>query len=148
LKILNLKKMKTIKMILMPLLFELFLLQSTSFYAQDPMKAAPAAYKKILLENDQVRLMQVVISPGAIVPWHSHPNHVIYSSTSGKIEITEKGKKPTTVAIKAGTAMYIPAVTHMGKNTGTTTLRLVVTELKPMIAKKMAPTIMAPTKKK
>jgi quercetin dioxygenase-like cupin family protein len=139
--------MKTIKMILMPLLFVLFLLPSTGMHAQDPMKVAPTAYKKILLENDKVRVMQVVISPGAIVPWHSHPNHVIYASTSGKIEITEKGKPANLVEIKAGTAMYMPAVTHMGKNTGTTTLRLIVTELKPMMAKKMAPT-MAPAKKK
>ena len=139
--------MKTIKMILMPLLFALFLLQSTGMHAQDPMKVAPNAYKKILLENDKVRVMQVVIAPGAIVPWHSHPNHVIYASTSGKIEITEKGKTANTMDIKAGTAMYMPAVTHMGKNVGTTTLKLVVTELKPMMHKNMDH-MMAPAKKK
>jgi quercetin dioxygenase-like cupin family protein len=131
--------MKTIKMISMTLLFGLFLIQSTSLYAQDPMKAAPNVYKKILLENDKVRVMQVVLSPGATVPWHSHPNHVLYASTSGKIEITEKGKPASMMEIKAGTAMYMPAVTHMAKNIGTTTLKLVVTELKPMMHKKMDP---------
>ena len=139
--------MKTIKIILMPLLFALFLLQSTGLYAQDPMKSASNVYKKILLDNDKVRVMQVVFPPGAIAAWHSHPDHVIYSSTSGKIEITEKGKPATIVDIKAGTAMFMPAVTHMGKNIGTTTLRLVVTELKPMMPKKMN-TMMAPAKKK
>jgi quercetin dioxygenase-like cupin family protein len=139
--------MKTTKIILIPLLFGFFLLQSTGLHAQDPMKSASNVYKKVLLDNDQVRVMQVVFPPGAIAAWHSHPNHVIYASTSGKIEITEKGKPATTVAIKAGSAMYMPAVTHMGKNTGTTTIRLIVTELKPMKARKAAP-MMTPAKKK
>jgi quercetin dioxygenase-like cupin family protein len=129
--------MKTIKMILMTLLFGLFLFQGTSMYAQDPMKAAPNVYKKILLENDKVRVMQVVFSPGASTAWHSHPNHSIYAETGGKIEITEKGKSAMSMDIMAGTAMYMPAVTHMAKNVGTTTMKLVVTEMKPATMKKM-----------
>lgn len=129
--------MKTIKIILMPLLFALLLLHSMGLHAQDPMKAASNVYKKILLDNDKVRVMQVVFPPGATAAWHSHPDHIIYSSTSGKIEINEKGKPATIFDIKAGTAVFMPAVTHTGKNIGTTTLRLVVTELKPMMPKKM-----------
>ncbi|MFV5685246.1 cupin domain-containing protein [Flavobacterium sp. GB2R13] len=139
--------MKTIKMILVTVLFGLFLQQGASLYAQDPMKASPNVYKKILLENDKVRVMEVEFKPGATAAWHSHPNHVIYALTSGKIEITEKGKAATTMDIKAGNAMYMPAVTHMGKNVGTTTIKLIVTEMKPMMQKKMNP-MMAPAKKK
>lgn len=141
--------MKTIKMILMTLFFGLFLLQSTSMNAQDPMKVSPNVYKKILLENDKVRVMQVVFSPGAKISWHSHPNHVIYAETSGKIEITEKGKPAMVMDIMAGTAMYMPAVTHMGKNVGTTTIKLVVTELKPaMMTKTSSKTTTTTTVKK
>lgn len=139
--------MKTIKMILMTLLFGLFLLQGASLYAQDPMKASSNVYKKVLLENDKVRVMEVEFKPGMTAQWHSHPNHVIYALTSGKIEITEKGKPANTMEIKAGTAMYMPAVTHMGKNVGITTIKLIVTEMKPMMQKKMNP-MMAPAKKK
>lgn len=139
--------MKTIKIILVTLLFGLSLLQATNLHAQDPMKAAANVYKKILLENDKVRVMEVDFKPGMIAPWHSHPNHVIYALTSGKIEITEKGKTATTMEIKAGTAMYMPAVTHMGKNVGTTTIKLIVTEMKPMMQKKMN-SMMPPAKKK
>jgi quercetin dioxygenase-like cupin family protein len=131
--------MKTIKMILVPLLFGLFLLQGTRLYAQDPMKAAPNVYKKTLLDNDKVRVMEVEFKPGTTAPWHSHPNHVIYAVTSGKIEITDKGKTANAMTIKAGTAMYMPAVTHMAKNVGTTTIKLIVTEMKPMIQKKVNP---------
>ncbi|MEN9908708.1 MAG: hypothetical protein RLZZ540_1857 [Bacteroidota bacterium] len=123
--------MKTIKMIIMALLFGVFSFQSASLYAQDPMKAAHNVYKKVLLENDKVRVMEVVFAPGATAAMHSHPNHSIYAVTGGKIEITEKGKKAVAMDIKAGTAMYMAAVTHMAKNTGTTTLKLIVTEMKP-----------------
>lgn len=123
--------MKTIKMITMALLFGVFSFQSASLYAQDPMKAAKNVYKKILVENDKVRVMEVIFPPGATAAMHSHPNHSIYAVTGGKIEITEKGKKAVAMDIKAGTAMYMAAVTHMAKNTGSTTLKLIVTEMKP-----------------
>jgi quercetin dioxygenase-like cupin family protein len=139
--------MKTIKMILMTLLFGLILLQGASLYAQDPMKASSNVYKKVLLENDKVRVMEVEFKPGTTAAWHSHPNHTIYALTSGKIEITEKGKSASSMDIKAGTALYMPAVTHMAKNVGTTTIKLIVTEMKPMMQKKMN-SMMPATKKK
>lgn len=123
--------MKTIKMIVITLLFGLLGLQSARLYAQDPMKAAHNVYKKVLLENDKVRVMEVVFAPGVTAPMHSHPNHSVYVVAGGKIEITEKGKKAASMDIKAGTAIYMPAVTHMAKNTGKTTLKLIVTEMKP-----------------
>lgn len=128
--------MKTIKMIAMALLFGVFSFQSASLYAQDPMKAAKNVYKKILLENDKVRVMEVIFPPGATAAMHSHPNHSVYVLAGGKIEITEKGKKAASMDIKSGTAIYMPAVTHMGKNTGMTTLKLIVTEMKPAPPKK------------
>ncbi|MBP6180374.1 cupin domain-containing protein [Flavobacterium sp.] len=131
----------------MTLLFGLFLLQGASLYAQDPMKASPNVYKKVLLENDKVRVMEVEFKPGTAVAWHSHPNHVIYALTNGKIEITEKGKSASSMDIKAGTALYMPAVTHMAKNVGTTTIKLIVTEMKPMMQKKMNSMMPAAKKK-
>ncbi|MFV5695864.1 cupin domain-containing protein [Flavobacterium sp. LB3P122] len=129
--------MKTIKIILVTLLFGLFLTQGTSLYAQDPMKVSSNVYKKILLENDKVRVMEVEFKPGMTTSWHSHPNHVIYAETGGSIEITEKGKTATAMEIKTGSAMYMPAVTHMAKNVGNSTIKLIVTEMKPMMHKKM-----------
>jgi quercetin dioxygenase-like cupin family protein len=95
------------------------------------MKAASNVYKKVLLDNDQVRVLQVEFAPGDVAPWHQHPNHVIYALTAGKLEITDKGKPANVLEIKAGDTMYLPAVTHMAKNVGTNTVKLVVTELKP-----------------
>lgn len=113
----------------------LFLSQSAVLYAQDPVKAAPNVYKNVLLDNETVRVIAIQFAPGETAAWHQHPNHVIYALTDGKLEITDKGKPPANVDIKAGTAIYMPAVTHMAKNIGTTTVKLVVTELKAATAK-------------
>jgi quercetin dioxygenase-like cupin family protein len=121
---------KTIKMISVSLIFGLLLTQSVNVFAQDPLTAAQNVYKKVLLENEQVRVLQVEFAPGEIAPWHQHPNHVVYALTDGKLEITDKGKPANVIELKAGDTMYMPAVTHMAKNVGTTTVKLVVTELK------------------
>jgi beta-alanine degradation protein BauB len=126
-----LNKVKKIKLISVSLFFGLLLTLSTSLYAQDPVKVASNVYKKVLLDNEQVRVLQVEFAPGEMTAWHQHPNHVIYALTAGKLEITDKGKPASVLEIKAGDTMYLPAVTHMAKNIGTTTLKLVVTELKP-----------------
>jgi beta-alanine degradation protein BauB len=122
--------MKTIKMISVFMLFVLLLMLSSNVNAQDPLKVASNVYKTVLFENDQVRVISVEFTPGAVAVWHQHPDHVAYAITDGKIEITDKGKPAQTMEIKAGSAMYLPAVTHMAKNVGTTTIKLVVTELK------------------
>ncbi|MEO6189654.1 MAG: cupin domain-containing protein [Saprospiraceae bacterium] len=121
------------------LLTGLFLLQCVALHAQDPMKAAPNVYKKVILENKKVRVIEIEFAPGETAEWHRHPNHVAYVLTDGKIEITDKGKPPVIADIKAGDAMYMPAVTHMAKNIGTTVIKMVVTELKPAAPQKMTP---------
>ncbi len=112
-------------------LFVLLLMLSANINAQDPMKAAPNVAKKILLENDQLRMIQAEFAPGETATWHSHPDHAEYALTDGKLEITDKGKPARVVEVKAGEALFMPAVTHMVKNIGTTTVKMVVIELKP-----------------
>ena len=122
-------------MISKSLLFGLILMLSTSLYAQDPTKVSSTIYKKVVLDNEKVRVIEVEYAPGVASAYHSHPAHVAYFLTSGKMEMTTKGEKPVVMDVKAGQAVYMPAVTHMGKNVGTTTIKLVIVELKPQHAK-------------
>lgn len=108
---------------------------STAIYAQDFVKAAAQGTTKVLLDNDQVRVIQIETAPGGVTPWHSHPNYIMYTLTDGKLETTEKGKPATVLNLKAGEALYMPAVTHMAKNVGTNTVKLILTELKPAVKK-------------
>lgn len=120
--------MKAIKTI-SALLFVAFLFCSPNLHAQDPM-AIGKMYKKLLLENDRVRVMSVVFAPGDVMPMHSHPAHTVYVITGGTIEITAKDQQPVTMEVKAGDVIWMDPVTHTGKNVGKTTINLVVTELK------------------
>ena len=124
-------EVKTIKIISASLFFGILLTLSTNVYAQDIMKVGTSLPNKVLLENDQVRVMLVESVPGVVTPWHSHPNYILYALTDGKLEITEQGKKATVLELKAGQALYFPAVTHTAKNIGTTTIKMILTELKP-----------------
>jgi beta-alanine degradation protein BauB len=128
--------MKTAKKILSSLSIALFVTIASS-YAQDPVKVAPNVYKKVILNNEKVRVIELEFAPGDSTAWHRHPNHVVYALTAGKLQITEKGKAPVVVEIKAGEAVYMSAVVHMAKNIGTLPVKLVVTEIKPSKIKKI-----------
>ena len=91
---------------------------------------------KVILENASVKVIESEFSPGGTTDWHSHPNHVVYFLTDGKMEITDKDKQPNTIEVKAGQALYLPAVTHMARNAGANTVKMVITELKPAETKK------------
>ena len=107
-----------------------FLLMSVQLFAQDPVPLAPKNYTKVLLENEFVRVLQFEMAPGDVIPWHSHPNHVAYVVAPGRIELTNKGEAPVTMDVKAGEALFLPAVTHTGKNVGKTTIKLIITEIR------------------
>ena len=124
--------MKTNKKISTLLLIGILLTLSSSIYAQDFVKVAAQGTTKVLLENDQVRVIQIETAPGGVTSWHSHPDYILYALTDGKLESTEKGKPATVLTLKAGEALFMPAETHMVKNVGTTTAKLVLTELKPV----------------
>jgi beta-alanine degradation protein BauB len=126
---------KTTTKISASLFFALLLTLSTCVNAQDIVKVIPNNPPKVLLENDQVRVLQIESAPGDVTPWHYHPNYVLYALTDGKLEVTDKGKSPTVLAFKAGDALYLPAVTHMAKNIGTAPIKMVLTELKPAVKK-------------
>ena len=119
-------------MIYASLLFLFMLTFGSGLHAQDIMKVGTSLNNKVLLDNDQVRVIEIESAPGVETPWHSHPNHVVYALSDGKLEITDKGKPAKVYEFKAGQAVYFPAATHMAKNVGTTSLKLILTEIKPV----------------
>ena len=103
--------------------------------AQDPIKVGPNIYKK-LFENDRVRMLEVTFAPGDSIAMHSHPDHAVYAVTGGKLRVTTSDGKTMEADLKAGDPIWFPAVTHAAKNIGTTSLKLVVVELKEKSKKK------------
>jgi len=85
---------------------------------------------KVLLDNDQVRVMEVSLKPGETLPMHSHPANVVYFVTAGKTKTTTADGKVTESERKAGETIWSEPITHSNQNVGTMPTKAVVVELK------------------
>lgn len=95
-----------------------------------PQEAAPNIYK-MLLDNDKVRISEITFKPGDKAAMHTHPYpHAVYIIEGGQLTITKLDGTSTVVDAKPGDVMWMGVETHEGVNTGTTTLRGTVTEIK------------------
>jgi quercetin dioxygenase-like cupin family protein len=97
--------------------------------AQDPAKVDPGHFK-VILNNQQVRVMDVHMKPGEKSPMHSHPNHVICSLTGGTTKFTLANGKTDTVTIKAGQAVWHNGERHTVENVGKNEVHSLDIELK------------------
>ena len=79
--------------------------------AQDPVKVAPSQVK-VLLENDEVRVIEFTAKAGEKIGMHSHPAHVIYPLADGKTLFTLPDGTKRELEIKKGVAQWVAPVTH------------------------------------
>ena len=98
-------------------------------FAADPLEVAPDMYK-LIFENDRVRVMQVTFQPGQAIAEHSHPDHVAYCLEGGTLHVKNSDGTESDAELKAGDVVWFNAVTHSAVNTGTTEVKILVTELK------------------
>ena len=106
------------------------LMGGLSYYLQPASAAGSEA--KVLLENDRVRVRQVLFQPGVRPGAHTHAYaHVGVILDEGSLGFVEKGKKDETVNFKAGDAGWRDAnVTHEVFNAGNKPIRVLEVELK------------------
>jgi len=97
--------------------------------AQDP-AVVNAKTIRVRLENDRVRVLEAVLEPGAKEQLHSHPAYVIYVIAGGKVRNHAADGKITEADFATGDTIYREPLTHWAENIGTTTIRLVLVELK------------------
>ena len=86
---------------------------------QDPVKQSPQYYK-VLLENDQVRVMEYRLKPGEKEPMHTHSSGVVYSFGAAKMRTTYPDGRTQESSGGAGEAHWRNPVTHALENIGTT----------------------------
>ena len=91
--------------------------------------AKPAV--KVLLENDQVRVREVVFAPGS-GDTHTHPwAHVGVILTKGQLAFADAGKPEELVSFEAGSVGFREAkVTHLARNPGKTPMKVIEVEIK------------------
>lgn len=122
--------MKNMRWLAVNILFITLLVFATPMArAQDMVKVAPQNCK-VLLENERVRVVEVVQKPGEKLAMHSHPANIVYAFASAKAKYTTPDGKTHERELKAGQAVWSDGVTHSSENVGTTESRVLVIELK------------------
>ena len=97
--------------------------------AQDP-AVVNARTIHVKLDNDRVRVFEAVLEPGDREQMHSHPASVIYVIAGGKIRNHAVDGKTSEAVLHDGDVIYRDPLTHWAENIGTTTVRLILLELK------------------
>jgi beta-alanine degradation protein BauB len=115
--------MKTI--ILMSLLAVL----CTVAHAQDPVKVSPQYYK-VLLENDQVRVLEYRLKAGEKEPIHSHPAGVVYVLSGAKLKFSYPDGRTEERAATIGETFWREPITHAVENVGDTEAHAIAIDLK------------------
>jgi quercetin dioxygenase-like cupin family protein len=76
-----------------------------------------------------IKFYEVSIKPGDTAMIHSHPDYTLYIAEGGTLRITPKDAQAQTVEFKTGSGFIFPEGAHSAKNIGTTTVKLVVTDI-------------------
>jgi len=96
----------------------------------DALAASPARFK-LLLENDEVRVLEYQLLPGQRDEWHTHPPKVSYVVSGGTLRITLKDGSSFDVTETTGTATWMNSLgEHFAENVGPTPVRIVLVEVK------------------
>ena len=98
-------------------------------FAQDPVKTSPQYYK-VLLENDQVRVLEYHLKAGEKEPMHSHPAGVVYVLSGATVKFSYPDGRTEAKAAATGETIWRDPVTHAVENTGKTEARAIAIDLK------------------
>ena len=94
----------------------------------DPVTTNPEFYRT-LWENEDVRVLEYTDTPGQETTPHEHPNTVMVTLTDFDRRLSS-GDQSRDVTLAAGSAVWLPAQTHSGKNIGGTPTHTILVELK------------------
>ncbi len=95
----------------------------------DAVKVAPDSYK-VVLENDQIRVLDVRIKQGAKSEMHSHPRSVAICLNDQRLKFTFPNGKTEQTDLKRGQAVWLDGLSHAVENIGPEDVSSVVVELK------------------
>jgi quercetin dioxygenase-like cupin family protein len=105
--------------------------------AREPEAQTPVSAQQLIAEalageeGKEVNVQVYTFAPGAVLPWHIHPDaHEVAYVLEGDFTFELAGEQPVT--LKPGQADYLPPnVIHRGRNDGTAPVKLFVVRIKP-----------------
>ncbi len=98
--------------------------------AQNPVETDGDKYR-VLLENEQVRVLGYHDEPGEKTRPHQHPAFVVVALAPFKRRLALSDGRTLVREFKAGDVLYSPGESHIGENIGTLPTQVVMVELKP-----------------
>lgn len=122
--------MKRIFIVMFVLLAAGLLRSDAAVTSEQDVAVVNATTVKVKLDNPRVRVMDVTLKPGEKEKTHSHPAYVVYVIEGGKVRNHASDGTTVEAEFKAGDVLYREPLTHWAENIGTTTIRLVLVELK------------------
>jgi quercetin dioxygenase-like cupin family protein len=105
--------------------------------AREPEEQGPVSTQQLIAEalageeGKEVNVQVYTFTPGAVLPWHIHPDaHEVAYVLEGDFTFEVAGEKPVT--LKPGQVDYLPPnVVHRGRNDGAAPVKLFVVRIKP-----------------
>jgi hypothetical protein len=88
---------------------------------------------KVILENDKVKVTEYLSNPGKDICGkgkHTHASHLSILFTDAKATVTTPDGKTQIFDLKAGTAFWSEAETHIAINSGSKIAKAYIVELK------------------
>ncbi len=95
----------------------------------DPVKVSPSHYK-VLLENENVRILEMTLKKGEKDEVHSHPSESVYFVNGSKLRISLPDGNSMEAEIPDGHVMWNEAWTHQVENIGSSDLKAIIVESK------------------
>ena len=111
------------------ILISLLAVVCATTHAQDPVKTSPQFYK-VLLENDQVRVLEYHLKAGEKEPMHSHLAGVVYVLSGAKLKFSYPDGRTEMKSAAAGETIWREPVTHAVENIGDTEAHAIAIDLK------------------
>jgi quercetin dioxygenase-like cupin family protein len=96
--------------------------------AMEPLTVGAKFIKK-LGDTLNMKMYEFTLKPGDSAAIHAHPDHTVYVLQGGKLSISFNSAAPQEMVLKTGDGFISPSLTDAGKNIGTTTIKLVVTDI-------------------
>jgi len=103
---------------------------SATSRGQDAVAVSPEIYN-ILFENEDIRVLDILISPGERDEPHSHTRYMIFVREGGTLRVHPKAGDAYEATLERGqTQILEPVEQHWAENVGETVIRLVTVEFK------------------
>ena len=95
----------------------------------DAVTVAPDIHK-LVYDDEQLRILDIHVPPGAKADMHRHPRNITYILKGGTMQFTDTAGKTTDKTFHDGQTVHMPETSHAVENIGSTEVHAIQIEFK------------------